>query len=349
MAHKSTDGTSLANNLFYDATASTWKLSDITKNGTYLHQSITGFSFARAVATQGTVEVINDVIFPIGLGIVTQNVIATPGIVPDFSRFFAKDVDVSVPLSEAFAMGESTTTPTQITGVLPWDSYTLGAADSQQLLALDTFSQVSIGAEDDISSVILPDMANCRKITIKNGRNVVTVLKGNSNRITIDGNPYAEFKLYPYEICELISKDTFDWLRVDAQRTSGSFVAAIGGFTDTVEPEIRWTKNGDIITLSIPSFSGTSDWPAMWFYLPNAINPFDTGGGYDRRSTIGTSLLTNNEVAFYMGSVILETEYGRVRFLFPSAGIYGDNFMASGIKGLSLSTTVSYSLKGFAI
>ena len=113
--------------------------------------------------------------------------------------------------------------------------------------------------------------------------------------------------------------------------TANSFDAGISGFTATITPAFNFSKAGNIVTLGIPSFTGTSNAATMYFIIPIAwveLYPYST---------------TSVPCAITVGGVksigVCEiTDGGYVQFkLVPTA-----NFPTTGQKGID-ACSITYS------
>jgi hypothetical protein len=119
-----------------------------------------------------------------------------------------------------------------------------------------------------------------------------------------------------------------------ANYSSGSFTASLTGCTTVPTGTITYTIYGNMVTLAIPSISGTSNTTAATLTgLPAALIP-----AQNQRLLAG--ITDNGTIA--AGIARIDNAGGTIT-MFPSAA--GGAFTASGTKGIA-QNTLTYSLVG---
>lgn len=119
-----------------------------------------------------------------------------------------------------------------------------------------------------------------------------------------------------------------------ANYESGSFTATLTGCTTSPTGTITYTKYGNMVTLAIPSISGTSNTTAATLTgIPAAIAP-----AQNQRLLAG--ITDNGTIAAGVARI---DAAGNTITMFPSAA--GGAFTSSGTKGIA-QNTLTYSLVG---
>jgi hypothetical protein len=242
--------------------------------------------------------------------------------------------DVWIPTSTAYKFNLTDSGGNQVPGfpidnVVSSQLITLyGGVDTGTINAyvLDFTSNFS-ALGDGIVIYWTPSNSNTGPSTLNvNDLGVISIL--NPNGAALQAN-----QIIANEPAEVMSKGG-KWLLLSSANLSvGSFTGTFSGFTGTVTGTVEYTQIGNLINLTIPIISGTSNATTLIMSgVPLALSPVTTKG-----HGFGAQGLDNGAI------VSIGATVGSSQIIFTKDN--GTNWTASGTKGLLNGVSFTYSLQ----
>jgi len=154
------------------------------------------------------------------------------------------------------------------------------------------------------------------------GGNAILSLSDSAGTITADGIIVANDGIKPSS-----SSTTLDFVE-----ENGSYAAATSGFNPETTVSISYSRIGKLVTITVPAFNGTSNSNVLRLTIPVNIRVSSgTSGASSIQQTIDNTSTYNTGLVYQTSSFL--------DFRKDSAG---NTWTASGTKGISRATTLSY-------